>query len=549
MYQEVIDLLSAIHDPQQVMDLVVLRLPSLLDVDAATIRLLDHGSGDFVLGAASGVSEEYLSRTTIDSEEVMAMLLEGKPTAIKDISSTCDHDGCDLINREGINSIMSLPIIFKEQIIGLLRLLSRESRNFSQSEINFAMSLAKQVGAAICNGRIFQEMESQVRFFSAQREISSLVNSTLDLETILETIVNRLPELFGVDGCTIRLLHPATNRLDLVASFGLSQEYLKRGSISREDSIFSVLQGDPICISDAAADERVKDHAAITLEGIKSILAIPITNHGEIIGVLRLLSKKSRLFSASEINFATSVAEEGGNAIEKARTYRKITLLFNQIEEHERLLQTILDSLWLELVVLDQNSNIIMTNRLFRQQREIVEEQLIGRSISTIFPVLTDRDDAQPIDHVLTRKEGITLLFTEKNGRDGEQFYEHHFAPILDSDGSVEFIILAVRDITDQLTLEREKMERMKLEGVVQMAGTAAHELNTPLFAAMGTAQLLHEDLKSEEMIEDMNLILRNMQTMKKLIQDMTSLTGFESAEYVGSTKIIALPKGESDEH
>ncbi len=46
-----------VHDPQQVMDLVVRRLPELLEVDAATIRLLDNGTNTFVLGAACGVSE------------------------------------------------------------------------------------------------------------------------------------------------------------------------------------------------------------------------------------------------------------------------------------------------------------------------------------------------------------------------------------------------------------------------------------------------------------------------------------------------------------
>ncbi len=61
-----------VHDPQQVMDLVVRRLPGLMEVDAATIRLLDGGTNTFVLGAAWGVSDEYLSRTTIDSREVMA---------------------------------------------------------------------------------------------------------------------------------------------------------------------------------------------------------------------------------------------------------------------------------------------------------------------------------------------------------------------------------------------------------------------------------------------------------------------------------------------
>lgn len=84
-------------------------------------------------------------------------------------------------------------------------------------------------------------------------------------------------------------------------------------------------------------------------------------------------------------------------------------------------------------------------------------------------------------------------------------------------------------------------MERMKLEGVVEMAGTAAHELNSPLFAALGTAQLLRDDLTSDEMIEEMDMIIRNMKKMGELTRAMTEATGFETQEYVGDTKIVNL--------
>ena len=84
-------------------------------------------------------------------------------------------------------------------------------------------------------------------------------------------------------------------------------------------------------------------------------------------------------------------------------------------------------------------------------------------------------------------------------------------------------------------------MERVKLEGVIEMAGTAAHELNSPLFAALGTAQLLRDDLTSKEMIEEMDMIIRNMKRMAELTREMTEVTGFESREYVGKTKIVSL--------
>lgn len=541
VFQEVTRLISMVHDPQQVMDLVVRRLPGLLEVDAATIRLLDSGSNTFVLGAARGVSEEYLSRSTIDSKEVMTALLQGQPTARTGVDMMCDHDSCAHISREGVKSAMSLPILFKKQVIGLLRLLTKDTRQFTEAEIAFAMSLAEQVGMAIANGRMFQEMENQVHFFRELRGISRLVNSTLDLDLILKTIVDKLPGIMGVKGCTIRLLHPATNRLELVAASGVSREYLERGSIRREDSIFKVLKGEPVAIYDAANDPRVDYHEAIEKEGIKSILAIPISNEQEIIGVLRLLTGEHRCFTAMEINFAVTVAEEGGNAIQKARTYRKITLLFNQIEEHERFLQTILDSLWMQLLVVDPNKRVIMVNKHFLETKGRTETETLGRHYQSVSPWQSDEMTTTcPISTVLTEHKPLTVLDRLDHGPESKWF-ERHLAPIMGNDDQVSFVVEAVRDITDQKLLEQEKMERMKLQGVIEMAGTAAHELNSPLFAALGTAQLLRDDLPSAEMIAELDTVIRNLQKMSVLTKKMTEVTGFESREYVGETKIVTL--------
>ena len=543
VFQEVTNLISSLHDPQQVMDLVVRRLPKLLEVDAATIRLLDTGTDRFVLGAACGVSDTYLSRSTIDSSEVMEALKKGKPIARKDLDLNCDHDSCVFVSKEGVKSAMSLPIIFKNEVIGILRLLTKDSREFADSEIAFSMSLAEQVGMALTNSRLFQELEVQVKFLSELREISSLVNSTLNLDDILKVIVDKLPPLLKVKGCTVRLLDPATNRLELVAASGLSATYLNRGSISRENAFFKAVSGEPVAIYDAENDPRVDFHNAIKKEGIKSILVVPIKNGTEIIGILRLLTNELHSFTASEINFSVTVAEEGGNAIQKARTYRQITLLFEQIEENERFLQTILDSLWLQLLVVAPDKRVIMANRFFLETRGFEEAEVLGEFYHNVVPWHSPDSTSCPINAVFEDKKALAVLdhLEDLNTPEDAKWYERHLTPIQGANDHVDFVIEAVRDITDQQLLEQEKLERVKLEGVVEMAGTAAHELNSPLFAALGTAQLLRDDLTSDEMIEEMDMIIRNMQKMGKLTRQMTDVTGFETRDYVGDTKIVSL--------
>ena len=84
-------------------------------------------------------------------------------------------------------------------------------------------------------------------------------------------------------------------------------------------------------------------------------------------------------------------------------------------------------------------------------------------------------------------------------------------------------------------------MERIKLKGILEIAGTVAHELNSPLFAALGTAQLMRDDIQSEALLEDLNIITRNMKQMAELTKKMITMTGFETKDYVGEAKIVEL--------
>ncbi|WP_456388004.1 GAF domain-containing protein [Desulfolithobacter sp.] len=540
VFQKVTKLISMVLDHQQVMDTIVRSLPDLLDVDACTIRLLDASSNTFVLGAAYGLSMEYLSRQSIDTEETMEMIKSGYPVAKTDLDKDPGYVDREAASREGIKSVLTLPILFQDSIIGIMRLLTRSNRVFSAEEVSFSMALAEQVGIAISNARMFREMENQVDFMKEVQDISRLVNSTLDLDTVLNTIVERVPRSIGAKAASIRLLNPQTNKLELVASYGLSDRYLQRGRIEAEKNVVMVLSGDPVAIYDVASDKRVFYREHMEEEGIKSLLAVPIKVGREVIGVLRILTDEHHCFTSSEVNFVSTVAESSGTAIQNARTYQKMNMLFAQIEENERFLSDILDCIRPRLVVIDRRKHVVLANRVMLEELGLSEGEVLGMDYHDLCPATDDLDESCPVDRVFATGDVATQLHRmTENGE--ERWYERTASPMLDPDGNVQYVIEIIRDVTTKLRLEKEQMERIKLQSVVEMAGTVAHEINSPLFAAIGTAQLLLEDLPGEEHRQELDTVIRNLKTISELTRKMTSMTGFESRDYVGETKIVEL--------
>ncbi len=540
VFQKVTKLMSMALDHQQVMDTIVRELPTLLDIDAATIRLLDASTGSFVLGAAHGLSMEYLSRNQIDSDKTMAMIHSGQPVASVNVDQTAQGADKELVDQEGIKSVLTLPILFQDSVIGILRLLTRRHRLFAPEEISFSMALAEQVGIAIANSRMFTEMENQIDFMQEMQEISSLVNSTLDLNAVLQIIVNRLPRSMGCKACTIRLLRPENNQLELVASSGLSEGYQQRGQVENEHNIAVALTGAPVSIYDVSHDERVSYKEDMEKEGIKSLLAVPIKVKREVIGIIRVLSDTHHCFTSSETSFAATIAEIGGTAIQNARTYQKITLLFNQVEESERFVANILNCIRPQLVVVDRQQHIVLANRVFIAAMNKEENELLGADYHSLWQEDHCARENCPVEQVL--QTGIAASYEHQVMKDdGPHWVERTASPMLNERGEVEFVIEVIRDITAKRQLAQEHLERVKLQGVVELAGTVAHEINSPLFAALGTAQLLEEDLDSTELIADVQTIIRNLKAIGALTNKMTSMTGFESRDYVGETKIGEL--------
>lgn len=101
------------------------------------------------LKAAYGLSRSYLERGHLDEELATYFIREGDPVVIPDAKvdfHTIYHKEAE---SEGISSILAVPITVRDEIIGVLRLLTAEIRYFSHADVNFAMAIAEQGGIAI----------------------------------------------------------------------------------------------------------------------------------------------------------------------------------------------------------------------------------------------------------------------------------------------------------------------------------------------------------------------------------------------------------------
>ena len=156
LFIEVTKAITASLDLDEVFNLITRKIPEILDVDAATIRLLDAAGEKLELRAAHGLSEAYLNRGTIDTEQPIFKALSGEPIVIADALQDPRINYPEATRKEGIRTILVVPIPIRGRISGILRLLTKTPRTYTRDEIDFVTALGEQCGIAIENARIFK---------------------------------------------------------------------------------------------------------------------------------------------------------------------------------------------------------------------------------------------------------------------------------------------------------------------------------------------------------------------------------------------------------
>jgi signal transduction protein with GAF and PtsI domain len=160
-----------------------------------------------------------------------------------------------------------------------------------------------------------------ISYFKLFRDTCQIINSSLNLSEVLNRITKNVVAALKVKACTVFLWDRERSTLEVSATHGLDESYLKKGPIDADKSITESLQGENVFIRDAADDPRVQYPAEAKREGIASIFSVPISVKDHIIGVLRIYLSEMRDLAEEEIEFITGLADMGGIAIDNARMY------------------------------------------------------------------------------------------------------------------------------------------------------------------------------------------------------------------------------------
>lgn len=301
-----------------------------MGVKGCTIRLLDEKTRTLQIVAAHGLSKAYLEKRPVLLEEhpIDKKIVSGECISTKDIMKEPHLLYLEEAKKEGIKSAMSCPLTVQEKPIGVIRIYTSEPHDFTEEETRKLRVLSSLGGILVDRARIWKQMQTLI-------EVSRSISSTLSLNEVLSGIVENAAKAFGFKAASIRLLNEERKTLEVKATYGLSDVYLKKGPIEVQKSLIDreCMEGRHVIIPDVSKDGRLQYPEEIIKEGISAILSVPVSIRETVIGVLRVYTSNPYSFTPAEINFLSSLASSGAVAIENARLFEHVK---NEYEELTR---------------------------------------------------------------------------------------------------------------------------------------------------------------------------------------------------------------------
>ena len=232
---------------------------------------------------------------------------------------------------------------------------------------------------------IIESMEAEKFRLQALADTSGVINSSLDLTTVLNTVMDTIVRLTGAERGFL-MLKNNRGELEFRIARNVERESLDSSAFQVSRTVVDQVaqSGEPVVTTNAQADPRFSAQESVVGYNLRSIVCVPLTLRSVITGVIYVDNRiRTGLFSERERDLLASFANQAAIAIENARQFQEVTELKN-------LLDNVFASIASGVITTDFDNQITLANRSAADIIGRPETELVGQSLLTAVPGITE---------------------------------------------------------------------------------------------------------------------------------------------------------------
>jgi PAS domain S-box-containing protein len=336
--------LSRLDEVDAIARRLIESVTSLLGVELAALVLNSDGQAHGVYAELEGQELEWWRDLRLDLSEPSAIasaIFDAAPFAVYDVEAS-PYVNRDLAEQTGAKSGVWVPLIFSEEVIGVLAVVTtHERRAFRPDEIVLLQELASETALAIARCKSGAALARALERERLVARISKKVRSELNLSSLLEVAVKETAAALGVDRCFVRLGEPGD-------AMPLASEWTAEGlapigelAPSLPGSNLAALERRTIAVANVSTDRRLDNvelggREVLRSLGSQAVLATPIVVFDSLVGVLGVHRARPGVWPDADVALIEAVAHELGLAVHTARLLEENA---RRLRQHESLVE------------------------------------------------------------------------------------------------------------------------------------------------------------------------------------------------------------------
>jgi signal transduction histidine kinase len=335
LYQ-VSNVIHSTLEPQEALQLIVSEAVRLMRASSGSVVLINPTSGFLEINASQNLPSAATRLKLRVGEGITGWVARnGKPARVGDVT----RDPRYVMARRGVRSELAVPLEVNGETRGVLNVDSDRADIFTVEDQELLQELAVQAAKVIQNTWLYEQLRLKVHLFESLASVSRAINSTLNLDEALRAITREAGVLMRARMCSLMMLDESREWLDLRASYGAGEAYIKKPRLAVGDSLLGVVvrRKKPMQVTNVQASSRYQNVEVARREGLVSLLSVPLLFAGRAIGTLSIYTGRPYNFSNEEIRILSALAELSAIAIEKARLYERVVDVEEQLRQNEKL--------------------------------------------------------------------------------------------------------------------------------------------------------------------------------------------------------------------
>ena len=430
----------------------------------------------------------------------------------------------DALDRSGAKSAMSVPLLAREKMVGVLTLVHPVPKAYGYEHLELMQAIAEQAGMAIVNARLFTESQRQAHVMTLLAEGAVTMNTSLRMDEVFESILNKTKDALQVEIAALGMVEQSSGDVVFRAAIGENSNMLINKRVKMQAGIAGMVvrDGRGVLVPTVTVEARLA-HAEQLGGAVRALSCAPIHSRGKVIGVLEVFNPTEKMFDPDALLVLTGLGGLAGSTIQNAQLFESLDVARQRYRD---LFEDSIDP----IVISDLDGHVLEANlqaatfsgHTGEELRQFIIEQMHDVNFEK-----TGRKFEKIGDSAIVYE---STLYDSHGGTHPIQVYARKVN--FDESESIQWIL---RDIT-----ERKALDALRED----LAAMIYHDLRSPLANVLSSMEMISAiipEAEQEATAPILAIAKNSVDRIQRLISSLLDLTRLEQNQPVGERKPITI--------